>query len=830
MRCGIDLGTTNSCIVVVGESGNTVIADENGNETFPSVVYLGREGQPVVGLTAKNRMGEHPAPVATIKRKMGSTETVMLGGKARSPVEISAVILGFLKRLAEKQSGRIIDRAVVTVPAYFDHIQRQHTDQAAREAGFREVVTLLEPVAAALAYSLESEREKLRIFVYDLGGGTFDATVLEKDPYGGLTVLSFGGDPYLGGDDIDARLAKLMLDRLKAQGYSLDLDPRRPEDFSRLQRLKFFAELAKKALTGSLTTQVVRQGLFDDRDGTTVDLDMEITRIDLEECCRDLIERTIEASLATLRKPGNEIALESIDEVIMVGGMSRMPLVQRLLGEATGHVPRVVNPDLIVGLGAAVKAAEVFAEQEVAASGLRLELRYDRRTDQPTGRIAGSFDRAVHDYTVFLLSRNDEMFQTVDGSDHFCFDSVILAPDSENVFTLSVEDSSERPVLQRQIRIVQDSKVSPVLVSPGSVVTKSIAIGVLDGLHVLFPENTALPHTSTHQFETADQSGRIVAPILEGDREVERLEIRDIPTTLPTGTPVMVTVSIFADYHIEAHAAIPQLKREVKIEFQIKPVDTSRITPEFVTARLAELEAKARRAVEQCPSPDAVASFEFRASTIKDEIEMELREIEPKAAKLQEKLAALELQIHRLPAPVPQTDLRPTYEEFNERLAAIMTAAIESQHSRLAEMSPQIEQLRTMARNAWHARDPLAWRRVNDQLSSAASILQPEISPRERTCGMAAWVVTDQVPEMREKAAGRFEKEIAIIENAATRVFHLTQNGSMDPASGASELIDLYHQQVVPLRKRLGLQAEEQPAVASAPTAGEGILRAARGV
>jgi molecular chaperone DnaK len=306
-RCGIDLGTTNSCIVVVEESGNRVIADKQGNKTFPSVVYMGSDNKPVVGYSARNRLGERPAPVATIKRRLGSTETVVLGGKDHTAPKVSAIILSFLKSLAEESTGTTVDRAVVTVPAYFNHIQRQHTDEAAREAGFQEVVTLLEPVAAALAYSLESERDQLRVFVYDLGGGTFDATVLEKDPHGGLTVLSFGGDPYLGGDDIDARLAKMILDRLIAQGFTLQLDLKQPEDFSRYQRLKFYSENAKKALTDAAEVQLARQGLFEDQDGVTVDLDMTITRAELEDCCRDLVQRTIDVSLATLSKDGKEI-------------------------------------------------------------------------------------------------------------------------------------------------------------------------------------------------------------------------------------------------------------------------------------------------------------------------------------------------------------------------------------------------------------------------------------------------------------------------------------------------------------------------------------------
>jgi actin-like ATPase involved in cell morphogenesis len=824
LTCGIDLGTSNSCIVVVDGAKHRIITDEQGTKIFPSVVYIGRDGKRVVGHAAKNRLGEQPAPVATIKRKMGSLESVELGGQPRSPVEVSAMILSYLKELAERQVGDVIDRAVVTVPAYFNHIQRQQTDQAAKLAGFREVITLLEPVAAALAYSLQSEREQLRVFVYDMGGGTFDATVLEKDGSGGLTVLSFGGDPYLGGDDIDARVAQQILDKLKAQGFALDLDLRQPADASRYQRIKFFAELAKKQLTDAESTQLVRQGLFEDQQGATVDLDVTLTRAELEQCSRDLVQRTIDASLEALRKDGREIALDSIDEVIMVGGMSRMPLVQQMLAEAFGRPPKIVDPDLIVGLGAAHKSGEVFADQDVAASGLRLELRYGRQSDQSPVKISGVFDSVVRGYTVYLVGEGQEQYENVDGSDRFSFDAVPLVADSINTFTLSIEDADDQPVMQREVKIRHDSKVGPILTTPGSVVTKPIAVGTLTGAHVLFPENTALPYSVSHTFETADQSGMIVAPIFEADREVERLEIKNIPRDLPIGTSVIVEVSILADYHIEAAASIPAINRDVRIAFEIKPLDTSKVTPAAVTQRLAELAAQAEQAVAKCPSVGAVEQFEFRFSLLRDEILMELREIEPKAAKMHEKLASMELLITRLPSTSKEPDLKPTFEEFSQELSRIVDGAIERGHPKLAEARPKIEQLRAVAKEAWTRKDSAAWRHVNQQVQAIAQLLQPELTTLERALGMAAWIATTQVAEMRKVAGSSHAGQINAIEHAATQTFLLAQAGGIAPEQALNDLVGLYQDKVKPLCLRLGLIPAEAPAVGVVPE-GRGALR-----
>jgi molecular chaperone DnaK (HSP70) len=821
--CGIDLGTTNSCIFVGDWQGNTLIVDEYEHKTFPSIVYVGRDGKPVVGYAARNRIGELPGPVTTIKRKLGSTETVMLGGRQQTPVEVSALILTFLKQLAEKQTGETVDRAVVTVPAYFSHIQRQQTDEAGKLAGFREVTTLLEPVAAALVYSLASEAERLRIFVYDLGGGTFDATVLEKDRYGGINVLSFGGDPFLGGDDVDARLACVLIGKLTERGYNLELDLDQPEDYSRFQRLKAYAELAKKELTDREQFTLVHQGLMEDKSGETIDLDLAVTRAELEDCAHDLIERSIAESIKTLSK--NDITISSIDEVIMVGGMSRMPLAQRMLAEAFGREPKVVDPDLIVARGAAIKAAEVYGEQEVAASGLRLELRYDRRTDKEHTRISGLFDRAVTNHTLYLFSDTGELSQTVSGTDRFTFDPVPLQPLKENTFTLSVEDEDEAVIIERAIRITHEAQSGGMLVSPGAVVTKPIQIWTADGLEVLFPENTMLPHSVRHTFETGDQSGQIVAPIWEGNHEVARLEVKDIPRELKVGTPVHIDVSVESDYQISASANVPDIMRKVEVKFRIEPVDTSKITPEHVRQELVRLQQQAAEAAAKCSSEEALELSRFNFRQVQNQIEIELSEPEPKRAKLQEKLSELAALIQKLPRADQPSQLTPTYEEFSERLRGIVNLASDNNHPRLAEMRPQISIVEEKGSVAWQKKDAFAWQQVNKQLDVIGHQLQPEIAPEERAMGIAAWLAAREVPELREAAGRRYADEIHHIENEALTIFLQTQMQLLDAQSAISKLITLFQEHVTPLRARLGLVTESAPRVAADMSDIGGLIR-----
>jgi len=825
--CGIDLGTTNSCIVVVDEKGNRVIRDKQGNQTFPSVVYEGSKGKRTVGVAAKNRMGEQPGPVITIKRKMGSTETVLLGGSERTAVEISAMILSYLRELAEEDTGEKVDRAVVTVPAYFNHVQRQQTDEAAKAAGFRRVTTLLEPVAAALAYSLENTAETLRVFVYDLGGGTFDATVLEKDAYGGLTVLSFGGDPHLGGDDVDARFARHLANRLSEAGYKLDLDLEKPEDYSRFQRLKFYAELAKKELSQHDEYSLVRQELFEDQEGKIVDLDLVVTRAELEACAKDLVDRTIKASRATLERKDKKIPLASIHEVIMVGGMSRMPLVRRMVEQEFGRLPKLVNPDLIVALGAALKAADLYADQAVSQTGLELELRYDRQTDQDDVRIAGVFNRKLDGYTVYLVQGRNESYVSLDGTDRFTFDRVPLEPDCSNSLMISVEDADQKAVIEQEITIVHSSTVTPVLSSPGSVVTKPIAVRTLEGPQMLFPENTPLPHRISHEFATGDQSGKIIAPILEGDHEVDRLVINDIPKDLRVGSKVIVEVDIRDDYSIHASASAPEIKRDVKIQFEIKPVDVSHVTREYVTKRIGELEEKARLAIQDCPVREAGEALRFELEMLEDQIEAELGEPEPKRNKIQELLVAMESKITHLPSSEEEVQLKPTFDEFSERLTGIVTRAIESKHEKLDEVRPAINQLKARAKEAWTRKDPVEWTLIQNQLDAIGAVLQPPLRPEDRAIGMAASIIHHHIPELQRAANGRRAAEIGALKNKVMAI--VVQSVALGKHELAiSQLVDLYHSEIAPLRLEFGLDVPPDPGTAP-QRPGDGLISKGRG-
>jgi hypothetical protein len=357
------------------------------------------------------------------------------------------------------------------------------------------------------------------------------------------------------------------------------------------------------------------------------------------------------------------------------------------------------------------------------------------------------------------------------------------------------------------------------------VVTRPIAVRTVDGRHVLFGENTPLPHSASHLFETADQSGKIVAPIFEGDHEVARLAIEDLPPDLRPGTLVRVEVRLAADYTIEAVATVPELDRAVAIRFAIEPVDVSEVTPAFVRERLGELEQKAHAAVAAARSPQAVEKLKLRFALLRDEIEVELAEVEPKRMKLLEKLGELAHLVVSLAPPPGGAELKPSFEELSQRLAEIVERAVDEEHPRLAEARPQIEPLRCRARDTWERKDAAGWKRVNEQLAALARLLAPEISPRDRALGTAAWLLADEIPQLKARATGQASQDLASLEEEVFGLFVHLQLDTLEPAEAAQRLMTLFRTRVEPLRRELGLAEEVEPKVKD-PALLAGYLRA----
>ena len=343
---GIDLGTTNSCVTVYEGGEAKVIANPEGERTTPSVVAF-KDGDIIVGGAAKRQMVVNPDTIRSIKRLMGTSKKVKANGKEYTPEEVSAIILGDLKKTAEAYLGENVTKAVITVPAYFNDAQRQATKNAGKIAGLEVERIINEPTAAALAYGLDKQEQAQTVLVYDLGGGTFDVSILELGD-GVFEVKATSGNNHLGGDDFDQRIVDFLVDEINDE-YKLDLS----NDKMAMQRLQDAAEKAKKDLSGMTTTQISLPFLAQGPDGV-VNFEMSLTRSKFEQLVEDLVDSTLDP----VRKAMKDAKLKAseIDKVLLVGGSTRIPMVQELIRKELSKEPsKGVNPDEVVAMGAAIQ-------------------------------------------------------------------------------------------------------------------------------------------------------------------------------------------------------------------------------------------------------------------------------------------------------------------------------------------------------------------------------------------------------------------------------------------------------------------------------------------
>ena len=344
---GIDLGTTNSCVSVMEGGEAKVIANPEGFRTTPSVVAF-KDGEIQVGEVARRQAATNPNTVSSIKREMGTSYKVDINGKKYTPQEISAMILQNLKATAEAYLGEKVTEAVITVPAYFNDSQRQATKDAGKIAGLEVKRIINEPTAAALAYGLDKKEKEQTILVYDLGGGTFDVSILQLAD-GTFEVLSTAGNNRLGGDDFDNAVAKYLIEEFK-KAEGVDLSAQRMSAY----RVKEAAEKAKKELSGITKTDINLPFIGVNANGEPVHMSTSLTRAKFDELTRNLVNSTVDAVRQALRDA--KLTANDLDQVLLVGGSSRIPAVQDLVRRELGKEPnRSINPDEVVAMGAAIQ-------------------------------------------------------------------------------------------------------------------------------------------------------------------------------------------------------------------------------------------------------------------------------------------------------------------------------------------------------------------------------------------------------------------------------------------------------------------------------------------
>ena len=351
---GIDLGTTNSCVAVMEGKDAKVITNPEGNRTTPSVVAF-KNGERIVGDAAKRQLITNKNTVYSIKRLMGTKETVELEGKKYTPQEVSGMILSYLKDYAEAYLGEKVTEAVITVPAYFNDAQRQATKDAGKIAGLEVKRIINEPTASALAFGLDKDQSKEeKILVYDLGGGTFDVSILDIAD-GTFEVLSTAGDTHLGGDDFDNKIMNWLADNFKKE-HNIDLR----NDKMALQRLKEASEKAKKDLSGMVQTNISLPFISAGPEGP-LHLEATLSRAQFDDMTKDLVERTMQPVRQALKDAG--LSASDLDQVLLVGGSTRIPAVQEAVKRELGQEPnKSFNPDECVALGAAIQGGVISGD------------------------------------------------------------------------------------------------------------------------------------------------------------------------------------------------------------------------------------------------------------------------------------------------------------------------------------------------------------------------------------------------------------------------------------------------------------------------------------
>ncbi len=749
---GIDLGTTNSCIAVpasadiprkeelvaarrlrpVGEA--LVITDSAKSPTTPSVVWVGPDGEVVVGTRAKQKAssGSHP-PARFFKRDMGTDQRVRAGHAELTPVEASAHVLRHLKGIAEEVLEVPVDRAIVTVPAFFEMSAKTETAEAGRLAGLEVAETLIEPVAAALSYTSDAKTRPdgpATFLVYDLGGGTFDTSVVSWDPDIGFENRSFDGDRYLGGYDFDRAIVSWVADQVP--DYDLTFDAESADGIKTRAKLLSSAEEAKHELTRSSEFDFIAQNCVDSR-GMPLNINEPISRDDFETLIGPRVKGTLANCDRALDHAG--VAADDLADIVMVGGSSRIPLVTEVLAERFGRRPASLNPDLCVAVGAAIKAATATRR-----SGY-LELDHPEPTPPATdigGRVLTGDLLASPAGATVVLTSDDGLYheqEQADAEGRFIFEDAPVAEDEENGFTVQVLSGGEEIDSQRLTIELGGEAVPP---PTGDVLAHDFSIELVDGLHTVVRVGTMLPYRTEFRLETATKGAALAVRLFEGLVPIGEVTVSGLPDDLPVGSSVDVTLEFELGWTIRAEARVPRFDAHGEAVILI---------PQRRVSSWAELRDKAR---------DLRSGWEERryvappadVMRVGPELDRQLAEVDALLDEGQDrtnthhKLVEAETLLQSVrTADNGAPSLTPPWEEYEAGLAELqrmIDGLAQFDAAKAAKHRAALPGLRASGRAAYEAGDQVDWYRANEVVSERMSAVARDMPDGGRSSQMSA--------------------------------------------------------------------------------------------
>ncbi len=737
---GIDLGTTNSAVSLLEPGGRELLLFEDRfrRRVVPSVVGWDPAAQEVlVGFPAWNRRGLTPAPIQSIKRKMGQGATVEVGPHSWSPEEVSARLLEALPaRMLEFAQPKLagyelrLTRAVITVPAYFDAPQIEATRRAGEIAGLEVLGLLQEPTAAAMHHAWSSGRGDTTYLVYDLGGGTFDVSVI-RCMMGEYQVLGIHGDNYLGGDDFDRRFADHLRRQLVSDGYALDLDiQNNPDDATRFQILVRVAQEVKEALSTSTFQYVGRRDLFDDQEGNPVTLEMEVSRGEFEGLILSYVEQTIACckEALALSKKAADVGLEDIDVVLLVGGSTRVPLVQQLVTDAfcgpsrsKAERPTLDEPDTCVALGAAIHAANLGGltlgddEADVAVT-LTSSLTTRKATGRLVGRVTGEAKTAA--LSDITDPEKPELVAEVEVEDgRFRFANIELPDEGLYHFGLRV-GAAEFPI---GIYRGGDVRATGSALSNPTVLAKDIYLEVVKlgkrGRAMLVEKGTSLPAEVRHRFYTADQSGAVILRLLQNRMPIRTIHL-EVPRELPIHTPVDVKISVDDSLTMVAEGAIADQVFWANIEPPGADTQKSWEEVEAVLERADEVSA----GLWGGEAAWVREKVEYLKAGIREAARTDPDKLQVLVSRLEDLLEDFSSEAHAL---------SPTYDRFEWRLNQVRRRVFRDPGEKCLglgadEWTARLAELESRGGQAYERADAQAWRRAYSQAQAIVESLNQE--------------------------------------------------------------------------------------------------------